>query len=345
MHWQQNTMHLNTPLILGGKNILQKEIIFMADPSRHLLAEFSYIEGLHPPFFDSLSTLKTKIESMLESDLFKETLKKETLKKSLIFFNTNCPTIHPSLLFVFEQFVVSHYFYQKKEKINLPIKFKGQLLLDQNILYSLQQQFELWANLLKKHSQITTVKMKLGKRPWQQEKDLFEMILNEFPNLHFRLDFNQRAENEGAFYLSFLEQFRSSIEYLESPPPSLQNYFPLGLDLGLDRAKSLNQVCALILKPSLLGLAYSLKLSTLAHSQNIKVSFSSCYESPLAHFFMAFALKEYHPIKCHQEYAFFLAYGTWDYVINQNELKNSLQDLAQLAHWPIFNFEDSIIIE
>ncbi|WP_051252577.1 o-succinylbenzoate synthase [Ferrimonas kyonanensis] len=136
-----------------------------------------------------------------------------------------------------------------------------------------------------------TLKLKVARRPVEQEVRLIYRLLAANPNCRFRLDANQRWSREQA------EDFIAAIpldrvDYIEEPTASLDDNLRLvsqfGLPLALDettqqpdyRYQFIAGVKALVLKPTLIGdIATLQRLVEQAELDGVQVTLSSSFET------------------------------------------------------------------
>jgi O-succinylbenzoate synthase len=157
----------------------------------------------------------------------------------------------------------------------------------------------------------TTVKIKLG-RSLKEELDWFIKVLRKFPELLFRLDFNQSINFE--LYRSFLEKlgrgFWPRIEFVEDPFVyeferwrEANQWIPLAMDADFGKVKwsqvgimrSTRPFEVLILKPARTDVSKFMKR---ADQHFLKVAVTSSLDHPVGNFhalWVACELKKFRP--------------------------------------------------
>jgi len=168
--------------------------------------------------------------------------------------------------------------------------------LEVNALLSGEKE-EIMAGLTHiKESNYRSVKLKVGSRDLSEDISLTRKVREQLgESMELRLDANRSwgIEQTVAFHY---ETKDCRIEYIEEPVTNSSELLqllkqkepeiPVALDetlteIEISDFKKFSSVCALVLKPTLLGLEKTISFAELAKTHNISCVFSSSYESVL----------------------------------------------------------------
>lgn len=330
-------MSFNSPVTFLKKVVFKKDIMLIKSEENDAIGEISYLEGLHPPF--NINSDHSKILKQFDIADF---------DKEISYYKL--PIIYQFLL---EQLKISRKYslLKSKESSFEENNYCTQALLFTNTLNDLDTLLVHWQNKISKNK-TEKVKIKLGLRSTSDEIYLLKKLVKIFPKTSLRLDFNNREVCPDD-YSTFIEKNWINIDYLESPPKSLQNKkYPQALDLGLDLSseelkilqteliKGINifdlkphfkNLHGIVLKPSFVGLSQSIQLAEQFFNENIQVTLSASYESTLALSLSLYQFGNYFNKKL-QEYTFHLAFDTWAYVANPNELVDNINRFSTVEN-------------
>ena len=314
----------------------KKDILLFKTDNNNAFGELSYLEGMHP-YLDIKKNHREIINHLF--NIYQGPLTAFFENSSddipLDFFDLPVP-----YQFLLEQMIISQIYISQslKNKMINEVSFNSQLLFFTNNFNNVNEQLDFWKKMISDKVS-PTIKVKVGLRPPSFEIELLQSFIHFSPNVLWRLDFNNRKVDPIP-YVHFINKFFKNIDYLESPPNSLKSFnFPLAIDLGLDFDQSTLNILkknlflgksvfdpypsfknlkGIVLKPSFLGLGAIIKLSKQFAMENITLTLSSSYESPLPLLLSLYSISL--KLKAGQEYASLAAFGTWDYVLNQAEI-------------------------
>ncbi len=219
-----------------------------------------------------------------------------------------------------------------------------------NVLYApspkipFDQHLKNLADLVKlwEKTSVRTIKMKIGRLPLSQESFLLKEMARRMPGVQWRLDGNRLL---GAHELRLwvnstvginVEYFESPLKPGTSPLPGV----PLGLDEEalqiLEKGKAPREVKAVILRPTMLGIAQTLAMAQEAQHLGIKIVISSTYEGPVGLRALAWVHREAGGGRNIPA----AGLGTWSYVSNQDNLLAlcHFEDIGPFYHYSSMRF-------